>query len=97
MWKKKQLKYLSKEKNNPQRQLSYLFELSEGSIVIYLLLLKLLFVSNERIKNWQANLNLFLVFFTTCKKRLGLFTHVTVGHINFLEQKNVSPKEEFNS
>ena len=52
MWKKKQLKYLSKEKNNPQRKLSYLFELSEGSIVIYLLLLKLLFASNERIKNW---------------------------------------------
>ena len=81
----------------PQRRLSYLFEASEESIVIYLLVLKLLFVSNERIKNWQANLNLFLVFFTPCKKRLGLFTHVNVGHVNFLEQKNVSPKEEFNS
>ena len=51
MKKKKQLNYLSKVKNNPQRRLSYLFELSEESIVIYLLVLKLLFVSNERIKN----------------------------------------------
>ena len=49
--KKKQLKYLSKVKNNPQRQLSYLFELSEESIVIYSLVLKLLLVSNQRIKN----------------------------------------------
>ena len=32
MWKKKQLKYLSKEKNNPQGQLSYLFELSGGAL-----------------------------------------------------------------
>lgn len=73
--------------------MSYLFELSEGSNVIYLLLFKLC-VSNKRIKNWQANLNLFLVFFTPCQKRLSIFTHVTASHVNFLEQKNVSPKEK---
>ena len=39
-------------------------------------------------------MNLFLVFFTPCKKRLSLFTHVTVSHVNFLEQKDVSPKEK---